>query len=330
MNRDSVYFTAPRKVEVRRETLPTLKPGAVLVKTLCSAISSGTELLIYRGEAPAELASDETIAALAGTLAFPLKYGYSAVGEVVECGPEVEAGWLGKRVFAFNPHETYFVAEVEGLIALPDELSSEDAVFLPNMETAVNFLQDGAPLVGERVAVMGQGIVGLLTTELLARVPLGGLITFDKYALRREFSVKAGAHESLDPAMAEAALDFDLTYELSGSPEALNQAIGLTAFEGRVVIGSWYGSKRANLDLGGRFHRSRIRLNGSQVSSLSPNLGARWTKGRRLDTAIELLKVIKPAGYITHKFPLAEAAQAYALLDEHPEEAVQVVLVYEA
>jgi threonine dehydrogenase-like Zn-dependent dehydrogenase len=156
------------------------------------------------------------------------------------------------------------------------------------------------------------------------------LVTFDKYALRRDLSVQAGARESLDPATTEAPLDFDLTYEISGSPEALNQAIELTGFGGRVVIGSWYGSKRANLDLGGRFHRSRIQLIGSQVSSLSPNLGTRWTKGRRLNTAIELLKVIKPAGYITHKFPLAEAARAYRLLDEHPEEAVQVVLVYEA
>lgn len=330
MNRNSVYFTAARQVEVRPEPVAALKAGTVLVQTLCSAISSGTELLIYRGQAPQELEADATITALSGSLAFPLKYGYSAVGRVVECGAGVDPSWRGKRVFAFNPHETYFVAEPDSLIPLPDDISDDDAVFLPNMETAVNFLQDGAPLVGERVAVLGQGIVGLLTTQLLGRIPLDALVTCERFPLRRKLSQLAGAQECVAPENCAALTDFDLTYELTGVPEALNQAIACTGFEGRVVIGSWYGAKQASLQLGGRFHRSRIRLISSQVSSLSPNLNARWTKGRRLQTALGLLQQLKPARFITQRFRLDQAAQAYGLLDEYPEQAVQVVFTYEA
>ena len=329
MRRTSLYFTAPRTVELRDEPLPSLSPNQALIQTLHSAISPGTELLIYRGEAPSDLAADDTLAALGGTLTFPLKYGYSAVGRVVELGPGVDPVWQDRLVFAFNPHETHFAAETSTLIPIPETLSPEDAVCLPNMETAVNFLHDGSPLVGERVAVFGQGIVGLLTTRLLARLPLEQLVTFDRYPLRRDFSLALGAHQSLDPHTPSPPYDFDLSYELSGSPIALDQALTLTGFDGRIVIGSWYGTKRANLDLGGRFHRSRIKLISSQVSTLNPALTGRWTKDRRLQFALGLLAEIKPSRFITHRLPFSAAPRAYELLDQKPEEAVQVVLTYQ-
>jgi threonine dehydrogenase-like Zn-dependent dehydrogenase len=120
----------------------------------------------------------------------------------------------------------------------------------------------------------------------------------------------------------------DLTYELSGNPLALDQAIAVTGFNGRVVIGSWYGQKHADLNLGGRFHRSRIRLISSQVSTIAPEWSGRWTKSRRLHVAWEMLQHVRPAHLITHRFPLAQASQAYALLDQHPEEAIQVLFTY--
>jgi threonine dehydrogenase-like Zn-dependent dehydrogenase len=210
------------------------------------------------------------------------------------------------------------------------------------METAVNFAQDGAPLTGERVAVVGQGIVGLLTTALLSRFPLEQLVTFDRYLLRRQASLSLGASASLDPAEAvpwsrgevdllEAATtygEFDLVYELSGDPSALDLAISLCGFGGRVVIGSWYGEKMAPVDLGGKFHRSRIQLIGSQVSTIAPSLSGRWDKPRRLGVAWEMLRKVKPASLITQTFPFEQAAEAYRLIDEHPEETVQVVLTY--
>ncbi len=335
LTRRTVYFVAPRQVEVRVGALPEPGPGEALVQTRLSAISSGTESLVYQGLFPRDIALDVGLEALAGEFAYPLKYGYCAVGDVTAIGPGVAQSWLGRLVFAFHPHESHFTALVEGLLPLPEAIAPEEAVFLPNMETALNFVMDGAPLVGERVAVLGQGIVGLLTTALLARFPLEQLVTFDRYPLRRQASCSLNAQASLDPADLQAAAVFgpqgaDLCYELTGAPAALDAAIALTGFDGRVVIGSWYGQKRAPIDLGGRFHRSRIRLLSSQVSTLAPHLTGRWSKARRFDLAWEMLRRVRPAGLITHRFPLDQADRAYALLDQSPEQAIQVVLTYGA
>jgi 2-desacetyl-2-hydroxyethyl bacteriochlorophyllide A dehydrogenase len=337
----ALYFTAPYQVAVREECLRYPVPGQVLVQTVVSGISPGTELLIYRGQAPTDLPVDDTISALAGDLAFPLKYGYAAVGRVIAVGSPAEREWQGRLVFAFQPHASHFLSVPAELLAVPDFLPPEEAVFLPNMETAVNFLMDGHPLIGERVVVFGQGVVGLLTTALLVRVPLSRLITLDRYPFRRERSRELGAHASLDAGKddvlarlqaclqdEDVAAGADLTYELSGNPAALDQAIAVTGFNGRVVIGSWYGRKRADLNLGGRFHRSRIRLISSQVSTIGPEWGGRWTKGRRLHVAWQMLQHVRPAHFITHRLPFEQARQAYALLDQHPEEALQVLFTY--
>jgi 2-desacetyl-2-hydroxyethyl bacteriochlorophyllide A dehydrogenase len=337
----ALYFAAPYQATVQQETMAPPAPGQLLVQTVVSAISPGTELLIYRGQAPTDMPVDETITALSGALAFPLKYGYAAVGRVIAVGSPAEQAWQGRLVFAFQPHASHFLTTPTDLHPLPDWLSPEDAVFLPNMETAVNFLMDGRPLIGERVVVFGQGVVGLLTTALLVRLPLSRLITVDRYPFRRERSRELGVHASID-AGTDDVLDrlhaglqaecgahgADLSFELSGNPLALDQAIAITGFSGRVVIGSWYGQKRADLNLGGRFHRSRIRLISSQVSTLAPERSARWDKGRRLHVAWEMLRRVRPAHLVTHRFPLEQAREAYALLDQRPEEAIQVLFTY--
>lgn len=339
--RISVYFEAPYRVTVREEPLPPLGSDQVLVETLASAISPGTELLIYRGQTPTDIPVDETISALGGTFSYPLKYGYAAAGRVTEVGSKVPPEWQGTCVFAYNPHESHFLSAPEELIPLPQILSPEEGTLLPNMETAINFLMDGHPLVGEQVAVFGQGVVGLLTTALLAQFPLASLVTLDPISLRREKSLSLGAHNSLDPTMANALSQLhealqqdrpyrgaDLIYELSGNPEALNQAIAAAGFNGRVVIGSWYGRKQANLDLGSQFHRSRISLISSQVSTISPGLGSRWSKSRRWQMALHMLQEIRPAHLVTHRFPIREVAQAYILLEQSPQEAIQIILTY--
>jgi len=316
-------------------------PGEVLVQTLASGISAGTELLIYRGEAPADLPADVSLPALSGTLDFPLKYGYAAVGRVIETGSGVEETYLGRTVFAFQPHQTYFVVPRDQTITLPGALLPEEAVLLPNAETAVNLAHDGRPMTGEQVAIFGQGVVGLLTTALLARMPLASLVALDRFPLRRQASLDLGAHHALDPAPDEAfprlmealqtASDHsgaDLSYELSGDPRALDAAIRATGFDGRVVIGSWYGRKQVSLDLGGPFHRSRIRLIASQVSTVAPELRGRWTHSRRLLYALTFLEALRPARLITHRVPFERASEAYRLLAERPQETIQVVLTY--
>lgn len=138
-----MYYLAPGVVEVRDEPIPAHGSNQVLVRTIFSAISSGTELLLYRGQFPDNMALDESIPSLSGSAEYPLKYGYSTVGEIVEVGEEIEDGWLGKKVFAFQPHTSYFVCETHTLQIIPDDLSVEDALFLPNMETAVNWIVVG-------------------------------------------------------------------------------------------------------------------------------------------------------------------------------------------
>jgi len=332
----SIYFTAPRQVQIRSEELPATGPGQVLVKSLLSAISSGTEMLVYRGQFPVGMAIDKEITALGGNFGYPLRYGYAVAGRVIEIGQGVDQDWKGRLVFAFQPHTSHFLAEPAGLIALPEGITPEQAVFLPNMETAVNFLMDGAPLIGEQVVVFGQGIVGLLTTALLSQFPLGRLVTLDRHPIRRQASLALGATTCLDPSAPDLNHQLqtllpggaDLVFELSGLPETLDQAIDSTGFSGRVVIGSWYGQKRANLDLGGVFHRRRIHISSSQVTTLAPHLSGRWDKTRRFELAWEMIRRLKPEGWISQRFAQAQAAQAYQLLDENPGEAIQVVLTY--
>lgn len=335
-SRRSLVFSAPRRVLIDIGQPADPGPGEVSVRAVCSAISAGTESLVYTGLFPEAIDTDATIAALGGRMRYPLKYGYAAVGEVTACGQGVDPAWIGRLVFAFNPHESCFTAPASAVQAVPPGIAPEEAVFLPNMETAVNFVMDGAPLIGERVLVLGQGIVGLLTTALLARFPLQTLVTFDQYALRRQASLETGAALSLDPAgidpaqVVESFLNggADLCYEITGRPEALDLAVGLTGFAGRVVIGSWYGRKRATVDLGGRFHRSRIRLIASQVSTLAPELSGRWSKERRFGVAWDMIRIVHPARFITHRFPLEQADAAYRLLDEDPAAALQILFTY--
>ncbi|HSL42152.1 MAG TPA: hypothetical protein VK897_01895 [Anaerolineales bacterium] len=335
MKRKILYFTAPRQVELREETLPALGANDVLVETVCSAISAGTEMLIYQGRFPRDLEADSVISSLRGGFKYPLAYGYAAVGVVKEVGQEVNREWLDRPVFAFQPHTSHFISKPDSLFPIPYSLSPESACFLPNMETAINLVQDAAPIFGERVLVFGQGIVGLLTTSVLHQFPLEALVTVDCYELRRKSS-PVTASLCLDPNSTNFRNNVktllhgpaDLTLEISGRPETLNDALELTGFCGRIVIGSWYGEKRAEIDLGGAFHRSRIKLISSQVSTIAPELSGRWDKARRFEAAWRTLEMVRPEKWITHRFPIDHAEQAYQLLDENPQDTIQVILTY--
>ena len=334
MKRQTLYFTAPRQVEVREEELSALLAGQVLVQTVVSAISAGTEMLVYRGQFPEHLLDAHD--ALSSDIQYPVAYGYSCVGRVIETGPQVDKSWLGRLVFAFQPHTTHFVAATESLFPVPEAVSPETACFLPNAETAVNLVQDAAPILGERILIFGQGIIGLLTSALLAEFPLEILAAADCFPRRRDAALTLGLHTCFDPDspdFAESTRSLfpdgaDACLELSGVPAALDDAIRMTTFTGRVLIGSWYGSKRTALNLGGSFHRSRIQLISSQVSSISPALSSRWDKSRRFDVVWRALQRIRPEKWITHRFELAQAAEAYRLLDEQAGETIQVVFRY--
>lgn len=329
--RRSVIFTAPHQVAVVEEPLAVPEPGQFLVETIVSAISPGTEMLFYRGEFPEETASDSavdaTITAAGGaTLRYPLRYGYASVGRVAALGAGVDASWQERLVFAFVPHASAFHAAPATVIPVPPDIAPEQAALLPNMETAVNFVMDGQPLIGERVAVVGLGVVGLLTTALLSRFPLATLTAVEPLELRRRQALTWGATAALSPDDLAAVAPVDLTYELSGNPAALDTAIALTGYAGRIVVGSWYGAKRAPVDLGGRFHRSRLRLVSSQVSTIDPTLSGRWDKARRFAVAWQMLRTLDTAPLITHRYRLADAAAAYRQIDQHPAATLQILL----
>jgi 2-desacetyl-2-hydroxyethyl bacteriochlorophyllide A dehydrogenase len=341
MKRQSLIFVGPQQVQVREEECPEPGPGEVLVKTHYSAISAGAEILIYLAQFPSLMRFEERPFAWTNGSSYPLKYGYACVGEVIALGEGVDEAWLGRRVFAFHPHESAFTASINDLIPLPEGIDVENLLFLPAMETAITLIQDGRPILGEGVVVFGLGIIGLLTTALLVRFPLTGLVTLDRYPLRRQAAIELGVTASFDPLEEDVLRGLrsmlqdlgyrtgaDLVFEVSGAPGALSQAVDVAGFAGRIVIGSWYGRKPVALDLGGHFHRSRIQIISSHVSTLSPELSGRWDKQRRLNLAIEAIKGLRPAFWISHRFPIEKASEAYRLLAEQPEDVLQVIFTY--
>jgi len=337
MKRKTIIFTAPGRIEWREDSIGVLDPDEVLVETSISAISAGTEMLVYRGQFPRGLA--ESHDAFSSNLSYPLAYGYASVGRVVGIGKAIDREWNDRKVFAFQPHTSHFKAKPSTLLAIPENLPNDSAVFLPNMETAVNLVQDAAPIIGENILVLGQGIIGLLVVSLLHQFPISLLVTADKFPVRRQASQDIGGLKTFDPSISDWKDDalhqtvndgagFDLTFELSGNPAALDDAISLTRFSGRIIVGSWYGGKRAALDLGGSFHRSRLKLISSQVSTIAPELSSRWDKPRRFSVAWNSLRQIKPEKWITHRFPFDHAADAYTLLERSAEQTIQVIFDY--
>lgn len=288
-------------------------------------------MLFYRGQVPAGMAADATIASLQSSVRYPLTYGYCSVGEVIELGAEVEREWLGRRVFAFHPHASHFASDISSVLTIPDSITNEQAVFLPNMETAINFAMDARPLVGERVLIMGLGIVGLLTTHLLRQFPLGSLRAVDGYANRRAIARRWGVEHALSPDHIDelSAFDPDLILELSSNPAALSTAIPLAGFGTRIVVGSWYGDKHVTLPLGGSFHRNRVQLLSSQVSTVDGQFANRWDKSRRLNSAWRQLATLPYQQLISHRLPIDEAGYAYEILDRQPQDALQILLTYE-
>lgn len=325
MDRHSLYFTAVRKVEVRRESLGPPGPGQVLVETEVSAVSPGTERLIYLGEAPKSMDIDGRIAALPGKLDYPFKYGYACCGRVKQA-PASLRRWEGLTVVGLNPHESHFYALPEELVPVPKGVPAEKACLLPLMETAVNLALDGAPLLGEEVVIFGQGMLGLLLTSVLSGFPLSRLITIEPSPRRRAESLRLGAHLSSNPPEYNKN-GADLVFELSGRPETLKHALSIAGFGGRVVIGSWYGARQGDSGLGGEFHRNRLTLISSQVSSLAPALTGRWSRERRIKEAWKMLSQTDTSRLVTHRIPLSEAEKGYEAL-ETPESTVGVIFIH--
>jgi 2-desacetyl-2-hydroxyethyl bacteriochlorophyllide A dehydrogenase len=329
----AVVFEEPYGVAVQDRSVPAPEAGDLLVETRASAVSPGTERLIYRGEAPRDAPADETLPALDGELTYPLTYGYAAVGDVTAVGDGVDEAWLDRTVFAFNPHESHFTARPADVQCVPDDVTVAEATLLPNVETAVNLTLDAAPRIGERVVLFGAGLIGLLTTGLLSAFPLMSLVVVDPLANRRELALAFGADEAVEPDDVDAALPADadgadLVVEVSGDPRALDSAVATAGYDGRVLVGSWYGTKRTEIDLGTHFHRDRISVESSQVSTLAPSRRGRWSTDRRLDVAWEHLREMPLDRLDLAEYGVGEAPQAYERLDRSDPGAVGILFRY--
>jgi 2-desacetyl-2-hydroxyethyl bacteriochlorophyllide A dehydrogenase len=335
MRARALYHVSERRVECREVTLAAPGAGEVLIESRCSAISPGTEAMIFSGSFPRHFPLDAGIAALKGRFAYPFAYGYALVGEIAATGPGVREDLLGRLVFAFHAHQDRAVVPLADCHRVPEGVAPEAALFLPPVETALNLVMDGAPLVGERVLVLGQGVVGLLTGAVLAQFPLERLVAAEPLAWRRELARRWGVPETVDPADADAwrallaGLDgADLVFELSGQPEALDQAIEAAGFDGRIVVGSWYGTRVAPIALGSRFHRNRLRIVSSQVSTLAPALSGRWSKPRRIELAWRMVRKLEPQRLIGQSLSLDECQQAFEAVSAHPQGVMQVIFRY--
>lgn len=336
--RRTLHFTGDSEVKIRKEPVPSPEEDQVVIEAIISSISTGSEKLVYRGELNENIVLDKDIKALDHELQYPVKYGYSMIGEVVSTGKNVDEKWIGKEVFCFHPHESEFVADVDDLIMIPDNLDIRDFAFLPNVETAVNLILDGAPLIGENVMVIGQGVIGLLTTAILSKFPISNLITMDLLESRRKISSQLGADVVLDGDFSTAGKNkrsqipeegLDLIFETSGQLSALEAAVEKASFDGRIIVGSWYGDKKEKINLGTPFHRNRLNIKSSQVSSIDPKISGRWNKSRRINQAIKMIKEIEPRSLITQEMPFSEAQKVYELLDKHPEKYVQIMFKYD-
>lgn len=277
------FWTLPTaKGELRSETLPPVSASEVQVRTLYSAISRGTESLIFQGQVPQSEYNRMRAPFQAGDFPGPVKYGYANVG-LVEFGPE---NLLGRRVFCLYPHQTRYQVPADALIPLPDDVPAELAVLGANMETAVNGLWDAAPRIGDRIAVIGGGVVGCLLAWLCAQIPGTAVQLVDTNPKRGDIADALGVDFSIPD---QATGDNDLVIHTSGSPAGLATALSLAGKESEVIEMSWFGNQPVTLPLGHAFHSQRLSIRSSQVGTVSPARADRKSYHDRLTLAISLL-----------------------------------------
>jgi threonine dehydrogenase-like Zn-dependent dehydrogenase len=278
----ALWYARKGVVELRPERLERPAPNEATIRTLFSGISRGTERLVLEGAVGEGEWERMRCPMQQGSFPFPVKYGYCAAG-VVEEGP---VSLLGKAVFCLHPHQDFFNAPLKALAPIPDGVPPRRATLAANMETALNALWDSGAGPGDRIVVVGAGIVGLLVASLAARLPGAEVTAIDMDPSRKAMAESLGA-KFARPAQAPA--DADVVFHASASSDGLNCAIRCAGLEGIIVEMSWYGAKPVQADLGGAFHSRRLRLVSSQVGLVSASRRPRWDYARRMQAALRLL-----------------------------------------
>lgn len=309
MQREALAFWVrePGVGEIRPVALAPPGPDEVVVRTLRSALSRGTESLVFGGRVPADQYEVLRAPFQDGAFPGPVKYGYLNVGVVEEGPPRL----LGRTVFCLHPHQTAYVVPASAVTVVPREVPVPRAVLTGIVETAVNALWDAAPLIGDRVAVVGAGMVGCCVARLLAGFPGVCVTLVDVDPLRADVASSLG----VDFALCEQApAGRDLVVHTSATSAGLQLSLDLLAAEGTVVELSWYGDAPTTLSLGGTFHSGRLTVRASQVGTVAPARGARRTTADRLALALHLLRDPAFDALLTGESPFAELPGVMARL----------------
>lgn len=316
MRARAVTFVAPRAVEVRELQVPQPADGQLLVRTLYSGVSAGTELLAYRGEIDPQLVLDSSISALSDRFSYPFRYGYSCVGRVEYSRGSTEEGTV---VFAFHPHQDRFVVDAADTVPL-GTIDPRLGTLFPLVETALQITLDAGQVMEQLVIILGLGAVGILTAALLLRAG-ARVVAAEPKPWRREAAAALGIRavlpedlEQLVTAETDGA-GVPIVIEVSGNPAALAAALPLLAHEGTALVASWYGLRPVTLPLGAEFHRRRLTIRSTQVSTIPARLAGTWSRDRRRATARRLLDELPVQTLATHVFPFTDAAAAYAAVD---------------
>jgi threonine dehydrogenase-like Zn-dependent dehydrogenase len=277
------WLRQPGVGEIRSVSLPEPGPDDVVVRALCSAVSRGTEALVFRGGVPRSQHDAMRAPFQEGDFPAPVKYGYLNVG-VVEQGPP---GLQGRTVFCLYPHQTRYVVPAEAVIPVPDDVPATRAVLAGTVETAVNALWDASPLIGDRVTVVGAGMVGCCVARLLRGIPGTTVTLVDTDPARADTAAALGV-EFARPQ--DAGAEQDLVVHASATSTGLQLSLDLLRAEGSVIDLSWYGDTEVTLSLGGGFHSGRLRIRASQVGAVAASRRGSRSHRDRLELALDLLR----------------------------------------
>ncbi len=278
----ALWTVAPGRAEIRAAAAPVPGPGELRARALASGISRGTESLVFHGKVPQSEWQRMRCPFQEGEFPFPVKYGYSMVGLVEDGPPQL----VGRRIFCLHPHQTRFTVPAAAAVAVPPEIPTGRAALAAQMETALNASWDAGPRVGDRIAVVGAGVVGALAAWLCARIPQTSVTLIDRDESRRALAEAFGA--AFARPDGELPRDCDLVFHASGEGAGLDLALSLAGFEATVVELSWYGSAPVAIGLGGAFHSRRLGIIASQVGAVAHARRGRWDHRRRLALALGL------------------------------------------
>jgi NADPH:quinone reductase-like Zn-dependent oxidoreductase len=319
------WIKSPGCGEIVNASLPSRGESQVLVRTLYSGVSRGTESLVFRGEVPASQYETMRAPFQDGNFPAPVKYGYASVGEIIE-GPDPLPNHLVERpVFCLYPHQDLYYVPITAVTPIPADVPVTRAVLAANMETAVNAVWDARPKVGDHIVIIGAGVVGLLIAWLCRQLPGTSIAVVDINLDRESVARALGVPFVSKSLLKEKA---DLVIHASGQPEGLCAALEVAGDEATIVEVSWYGNRSVPLPLGEAFHSRRLTIRSSQVGRLHPEQAPRWNQSRRMSLALELLRDSKLDVLITGESDFEELPEILKNLSENPKSALCQLIRY--